>query len=264
MVTHVFLAVPLGIVIGLSLGALGGGGSILTVPALVYVLGESAGTATAGSLVIVGSASLVGAASHAREHRVRWAPGLAVGVVGIPAAYAGSRLNAAVNPNVLLLAFAGLMVVAAGGMLWRQRPNRLAEPVSAPPVPARSAPGTAARVLGAGLAVGFLTGFFGVGGGFVIVPGLVFALGYRMPVAVATSLLVIAINAVVSIVARAGHSHFDGAVLVPFIAGAAAGALGGRLVTDRVSARTLARWFAALLLVIAAYVGVRALSALHG
>jgi uncharacterized membrane protein YfcA len=262
-VTHALLAIPLGIAIGVSLGALGGGGSILTVPALVYVLGESAGTATAGSLVIVGTAALAGAASHARERRVRWRAGSAFGVAGIAAAYLGSRLNAAVDPNLLLLAFAGLMVVAAAAMLWRQR-NGGDDTKSDVPAKARSTAGTALRVVGAGLLVGFLTGFFGVGGGFVIVPGLVFALGYEMPVAVATSLLVIAINTVVALIARVGHSTFDLLVLVPFIVAAAAGALGGRRVADRVSPRTLTRSFALLLLVIAAYVAVRAVIALHG
>lgn len=261
--TRVLLAIPLGIVIGLSLGALGGGGSILTVPALVYVLGESAGTATAGSLVIVGTTALVGAVSHAREHRVRWRAGFAVGVAGIPAAYAGSRLNAAVNPNLLLLAFAGLMVVAAGAMLRRQRSNGPAGAGDASPGEPRSGLATGGRVVGAGLVVGFLTGFFGVGGGFVIVPALVFALGYAMPTAVATSLLVIAISTVVSIIARAGHSTFDLVILLPFILGAAGGALAGRQVTDRVSARTLTRSFALLLVVIAAYVAVRSLTALR-
>ncbi|GAC1341119.1 MAG: sulfite exporter TauE/SafE family protein [Candidatus Dormibacteria bacterium] len=260
--THVLLAIPLGIVIGLSLGALGGGGSILTVPALVYVLGESAGKATTGSLVIVGSAALVGAVSHARERRVRWGPGFAVGVAGIPAAYAGSRLNTMVNPNVLLLAFAGLMVVAAAGLLWRQRSNRSAAAPDALRSVPRSRVATGVRVVGAGLVVGFLTGFFGVGGGFVIVPGLVFALGYPMATAAATSLLVIGINAVVSLIARAGHGAVDIAILVPFVLGAAGGALAGRQVTDRVSKRTLTRAFALLLLVIAAYVGVRAATSL--
>lgn len=112
--------------------------------------------------------------------------------------------------------------------------------------------------------MGFLTGFFGVGGAFVIVPGLVFALGYAMPVAVATSLLVITINTVVALVARIGHETFDVAVLVPFILGAAGCALAGRRVADRVSPRTLTRSFAILLVVIAIYVAVRALIALRG
>ncbi len=259
--SHALLAIPLGVAIGLSLGALGGGGSILTVPALVYVLGESAATATAGSLFIVGSASVVGAASHARQHRVRWRAGLGFGAAGVAAAYAGSLLNAAVNPNVLLVAFSGLMVAAAAAILWRQRSSR---PVAAASASTPSSLGTVGRVIVAGLAVGFLTGFFGVGGGFVIVPGLVFALGYEMPVAVATSLLVIAINTAAALLARAGRSTFDFAILLPFMVAAAGGALAGRRVADRVSPRTLTLSFAVLLLVIAAYVAVRALGALTG
>ena len=258
---HAVLAVPLGVAIGLSLGALGGGGSILTVPALVYVLGESATTATAGSLIIVGSASLVGAASHARQHRVRWRAGAAFGVAGIPASYAGSLLNATVNPHVLLIAFAGLMVVAGVAMLWRQRSSTPVAAVPAQPAPTVS---TVTRVLVAGAAVGFLTGFFGVGGGFVIVPGLVFALGYEMSIAVATSLLVIAINTIVALVARIGHDTFDLMVLIPFAVGAVAGAVAGRRGAEHVSQRTLTRIFAGLLFVVAAYVAVRAGTALHG
>ena len=115
------LAIPLGLLIGLSLGALGGGGSILTVPALVYVLGQSPVAATTGSLVIVGITALTGMVAHARAGRVRVGQGLLFGVLGVAGSWYGSRLSASVAPAVLLAAFSVLMLVVAGVMIARQR-----------------------------------------------------------------------------------------------------------------------------------------------
>lgn len=254
------LAVLFGLVIGLSLGALGGGGSILTVPALVYALGQSPRQATTASLVIVGITALAGAVGHARAGRVRWVAGSAFGLAGIAASVAGTFANRAVDPNVLLLAFAGLMFVVAVAML--RRGNRPEGVLSALPARRASTGATVGRVIGAGLIVGFLTGFFGVGGGFVIVPGLVFALGYSMPTAVGTSLLVIAINSAGALLARIGGATFDWAVIVPFTAAAIVGSLAGKRVADRVPAAGLTRGFVVLLLLLAVYVAVRSVSAL--
>ena len=99
---------PGGLLIGLSLGALGGGGSILTVPALVYVLGQSPVAATTGSLVIVGITALAGMVAHARAGRVRVGQGLLFGVLGVAGSWYGSRLSASVAPAVLLAAFSVL------------------------------------------------------------------------------------------------------------------------------------------------------------
>ncbi len=279
----IFAAVGLGILIGVSLGALGGGGSILTVPALAYVLGESAHAAITESLVIVGITSVVAAAGHARVRRVRWGSGIVFGLVGVASRH--------VNPNALLLAFAVLIVVAAGGMLRRTRaqtrvparPEPVATGVSAgstsaadtrsslhsspdssPIGPPRGSGGdqavrsnAALKIIIAGLAVGFLTGFFGVGGGFVIVPALVTVLGYDMPVAVGTSLLIIAINSAASLAARAGSETLHWSIIIPFTVAAIAGSLAGRRVADRVSGTTLTRAFVALLIMVAAYVAIR-------
>jgi uncharacterized membrane protein YfcA len=128
MTAFYILAVPAGLLIGLSLGALGGGGSILTVPALVYVLGQSAHGATTASLVIVGVTSLAGMAAHARAGRVRFGSGLIFGGLGTVGSLAGARLSAGVNSDVLLAAFAVLVLIAAGAMLARAagagRPRR--------------------------------------------------------------------------------------------------------------------------------------------
>ena len=269
MTTAVVLG--LGLLIGLTLGALGGGGSILTVPALVYVVGQDPKAATTSSLFIVGMSALVGAISHARSGRVRWRVGVAFGVTGVAASFAGTALNRLVTPDLLLLGFAGLVLVAAAGMFAK---SRRPEPVPAGGVPVasanephRPAPGrilVAVKVLGAGLVVGFLTGFFGVGGGFVIVPALTLLLGFAMPEAVATSLVVIALNSVTALLARAGSTHFDWAVILPFTATAIVGSLAGKRVADRVRGDTLTRAFAVLLVLVALGTAASSLVALAG
>ncbi len=261
-------AIPLGLVVGIALGALGGGGSMLTVPALVYLLGEHPRAATRASLLIVGITALTGTVGHARDGRVRWLPGLVFGVVGIGGSLLGSRLNTLVNPNVLLLAFAVLMLVTSGAMLWRQHASGAGESSSATPATVVSGAlhQTARRVAGiavAGTVVGFLTGFFGVGGGFVVVPALVLALGFGMGEAVGTGLLVTAINTVVALTARGWTAPFDWHVVAPFTAAAMAGSLVGNRVASAVPAATLVRAFAVLLVCVAVYVGARSLLALR-
>jgi uncharacterized protein len=261
-VTFSLLALPLGLLIGVSLGTLGGGGSILTVPALVYALGENPRQATTTSLVIVGITALTGTIGHARSRRVRWGPGLVFGVVGVGGSLLGSTLNKLVNPNVLLLAFAGLMLLAAGAMMHRQRSaqRESAHPSAPTLVAARGL--TVRRVVAiavVGTSVGFMTGFFGVGGGFVVVPGLVLALGFRMGEAVGTSLLVIAINSAVALAARGGVIAVDWGVVIPFTATAMAGSLLGNWVAGRVPASVLVRAFAGLLVLLALYVAMRSI-----
>jgi len=291
----VLLAIALGLLIGLSLGALGGGGSILTVPVLVYAIGQSAQDATTGSLVIVGITAAVAAVGHAHSGRVRWGAGVAFGATGVVASLAGTRLNAHVAPNVLLVCFAVLMIVAAGAMLAKTmvpaRPSEATADAEAAQLRQPAAVGTSARgsrplgagsgaaggttpaphgrgraavavkVLLAGLVVGFLTGFLGVGGGFVIVPALVLSLRYDMPTAVGTSLLVISLNSVVALLARGGHESFTWSVIVPFTLAAIAGSSGGKRVADKVSGASLTRAFAVLLLAVAAYLLLKALFA---
>ncbi len=285
------LTATLGLVIGLSLGALGGGGSILTVPALVYVVGQGAKAATTSSLFIVGLSSLIGAVGHHRSGRVRWGTGVVFGITGIAASFAGTAVNRLVRPDVLLLAFAALIVVAAAGMFAKtrareRRPEHApamvgaggdAGAVSAAPVEVpvevpdqEPAAGRArnwrraGKVLAAGLAVGFMTGFFGVGGGFVIVPALTLALGMAMPEAVATSLVVIAINSGAALLFRAGSAHFDWGVILPFTAAAIVGSLAGKKVADKVNARSLTRAFAVLLVAVAVYTATQSVLGLVG
>jgi uncharacterized protein len=288
-------AVGLGLLIGLSLGALGGGGSVLTVPALVYVVGQDAQIATTSSLFIVGISALVGALGHARSGPVRWGVGVAFGVVGIAASYVGTALNRLVDPDMLLLAFAVVVLAAATGMLVNtaKRADRPAterqlvyagsKPDGALPAAgdgprgasSSGAPETsrsgrrrsaaqAGKVLAAALLAGFMTGFFGVGGGFVVVPALVLALRMPMAEAVATSLLIIALNSTSSLVVRAASADFDWSVIVPFTLAAMAGSLAGKKVADRMSGTTLTRAFAALLIAVAVYTATSSIVGLVG
>lgn len=244
-------AVMLGALIGLGLGALGGGGSVLTVPALVFVLGESVPAATTGSLLVVGGTALGGALAHARNRSVRWDMALVLVATGAVCGIAGTELNRRLDPNVLLLCFAVILLAGAAAMLLMP---------GARPTGHRSAAGL--RVGGAGALVGFLTGLLGVGGGFVLVPVLVLGLGLAMPVAVGTSLVVIAGNCVAALAYRGIQPDLHWEVLAPFGLAALAGAVLGAALARRVSSAALTRAFAGLLVAVAAYVGLRSGAAL--
>lgn len=271
------LASPLGFLIGLALGALGGGGSIVAVPALVYIAGQEPAAATTTSLLVVGTAAVVGMVGHARAGRVRFAAGTVVGVAGIGGSLAGSALNRTVDGDLLLLGFGLLVLVAAWRVVTgcpsctRVGEERAVEG-DGPPVGAGSGvavlvdrrvdAATALRVVLVGTAVGFLTGLFGVGGGFVIVPALTLVLGFTMPQAIGTSLLVIAVNAATALAARLGTSGVEWSVALPFTAAALAGVLAGSSLAGRVDAGALVRWFAASLVALSVYITTTALASL--
>ncbi|MBQ0826358.1 sulfite exporter TauE/SafE family protein [Streptomyces tagetis] len=242
--TALLLALAAGAVAGVALGALGAGGSVLTVPALVWLLGFTPAAATTASLVVVIVTSVTALAGHARAGTVRWRSGLLFAAAGVvPAAVAGA-LSARVPEQVLTLMFAVLAGAAALAMLRRRAP-RAGTTASAP----RAAGAGAA---GAGAGLGAVTGFLGVGGGFLAVPALVSVLAVPMGAAVGTSLLVVLVNAVVALGARAGTAaHLDLAPLLPFLAAAVLGAWDGRRLAARVSAGTLRRIFGSVLLAVA-------------
>jgi uncharacterized membrane protein YfcA len=265
------LASPLGFLIGLSLGALGGGGSILAVPALVYAAGQDPKAATATSLLLVGSASLVGMGTHWRAGRVRVSTGIVFGLTGIGGSLAGSALNHRVDPDVLLLGFAGLVCVAAWRMLTGcPTCTNLGEARELTPGTGTTATLQRQRVelrtvlflIVAGTAVGLLTGLFGVGGGFVIVPALALGLKLPMPQAIGTSLLVIAINSAVALTTRIATTSIDWHITLPFTVAAVAGVLSGGKVADRLDPERSLRWFAGLLVAVAVYTGISAAIAL--
>ncbi|MDX2169936.1 MAG: sulfite exporter TauE/SafE family protein [Deltaproteobacteria bacterium] len=265
--TRGLLASPFGLLIGLSLGALGSGGSILAVPALVYAAGQSVQDATFTSLVLVGTSALTGIHPHWRAGRVRLATGVVFGLTGIGGSLAGTALNRRLDPHLLLLAFSGLIVVAAWRMLTGcptcTRVGEARELAVRPAVGARPALDArrALEVLGAGSVVGFLTGLFGVGGGFIIVPALTLVLGLAMPEAIGTSLVVIAINSGLGVLARLG-GHVDWHVAVPFTIAAVLGVqLGGALAARLNPTRSL-QAFAAGLVAVALYTATQAIRAL--
>ena len=272
------LASPLGFLIGFALGALGGGGSILAVPVLVYAAGQSPADATTTSLLVVAGASVFGLVGHWRAGRVRLLSGTMFGLVGIGGSIVGTSLNRRLDGDVLLAGFAVLIVVAAWRMLTGcpscTRVGEAAALAGGPTggtavvsgttttaVAARTSELTLERVLlvlAVGTGVGFLTGLFGVGGGFVIVPALTLALRFPMPQAVGTSLLVIAINAAMALGARGGPAAVDWSVGIPFTVAALAGVGTGVRAAARLPAQTLLRWFAVLLVAVAVYTGVQA------
>ena len=259
------LASPLGFLIGISLGALGGGGSILAVPALVYAAGQSPKHATTTSLVLVAVTAMVGIIPHWRAGRVRPVSGFTFGLAGVGGSLLGSHWNKAADPNVLLILFSALMLIAAYGM-WRRvsttkaatMPRSVgaaAAPVTTPSV--RFDPMTILKVVVAGTVVGLLTGFFGVGGGFVIVPALVLALGFSMPDAVGTSLLVITINSIVALTTRLQTGSIEWGTVIPFTIASLIGVVVGSRLAGRRHSSSLQRWFVGLLVVVAVYTAVR-------
>ncbi|MEE1742521.1 sulfite exporter TauE/SafE family protein [Streptomyces sp. BE147] len=244
--TSLILAVTAGAVVGLALGGLGGGGSVLAVPALIYALGLSPAAATTAGLLIVIATSLTGLLAHARDGAVRWRTGALFAAAGIvPAAVAGA-LSVRIPAAVLTVAFAVLATVAAVRML---RPRPLPQAADggrgAGPVPAR-------RAAGAGAGLGAVTGFLGVGGGFLAVPALVTFLAVPMTAAVGTSLLVITVNSTAALATRlATPAALDWAVIAPFTAAAVLGAWDGKRLASKVSTDALQRVFGGVLLAVA-------------
>ena len=269
---------PVGVLIGLALGALGGGGSILTVPALVYLLGQAPATATSGSLVIVGVSAAVAMISHLRLGRVDVGTGLTFGALGVVGTYAGSRLSAQLPGAWLLTAFGVLLLVVAALMERRARrpagtPSAAALVAQPPAVEAGIEPDSADVALGhrarwprvvlAATGVGLLTGFFGVGGGFAIVPALVLTLGFSMPRAVGTSLLVITVNSATAFASRLTvQVDLDWTVIGVFTALVMAGSLLGAQAAHRLDPRLLGRAFTLLLAAVALYTLARSLPGL--
>jgi hypothetical protein len=243
------LGLPLAALIGLSLGLLGGGGSVLTVPALVYVLGFAAKPAIAMSLPVVGIASLVGAGLHWRLGNVRVRTALAVGVPAMIGAFAGAKLAVLLTGAVQLALLALVMLAAAVSMLRGTRGLRRPDGEAEFDAPARLA-----VLVPVALGIGVLTGLVGIGGGFLVVPALVLLARVPMRQAVGTSLLVIAMNSASGFAGHLGTVHLDWSFLAGFTTAAIAGALAGTALGSRVPQAALERGFAAFLLTMGAFV----------
>lgn len=224
---HLWLAVLLIAAMGLVLGLLGGGGSILTVPILVYVLGIEAHAAISLSLILVGATALLGAFLHQEAARVAWKDGLLFVCFGAPLNFLGAELSRHVSSTLLLLLFGVLMGIAGTAMLFKRKEPKGTEPRNIWPV------------VIAGAAVGFLAGFLGVGGGFMVVPCLVLFLHIPIKSATGTSLLVIAANSALALV---GHRHslrVDAVLLCELVAPALLTTYLGVKLTEKLSAQQL-------------------------
>lgn len=282
--TGEIIAVALGLLVGLSLGALGGGGSTLAVPILVFVAGLDAQDATTASLLVVGVASAIGVVSHFRNGNVRLGAGLAFGAAGIVGSRIGLVLNRSLDENALLLAFSVLIVFVAVRMyrsVDTTKPTSDAfdasvsgdssdeDHVDLPAAPDTAGVSTLNRaatttrfelsaaaivkLAGAATAVGLLTGLFGVGGGFAVVPALTLLLKFPAKQAIGTSLVVIAINAAIALAMRSGDLDFDWAVVGPFLLTVTLGVIVGTRIAKGIDADRLTRAFAVMLGAVAIY-----------
>ena len=252
----ILAAVAFGAAIGLSVGLLGGGGSVLAVPVLVYVLGQSVHQATTASLVVVTGGALAGGIAHHRAGRVCWRHAAIFTVAAVPGIFAGTSVGDHVADQVLIGAFSAVMAAAAL-LTWRKAGN----PSPAPHVrPSGTCPPLRiAKDAAAGLAIGFMTGFFGVGGGFLIVPMLAIGLAFSMRLAVGTSLAIIAATSAIGLVAHlaAGRAP-DPGITVAMTAACVVAAVGAASFAGRVPQRRLGRGFALLVATVAAYLFISA------
>lgn len=228
------LTVALAVFVGIALGLLGGGGSILTVPLLAYVAGMDAKQAIATSLLVVGVTSAIGAVSHARAGRVQWRTGLIFGAAGMAGAYLGGVLARFIPGTVLLIGFAVMMIATAIAML-RGRKNAV-ESAGLQRIPV-------VKVVAEGLVVGLVTGLVGAGGGFLVVPALALLGGLPMPVAVGTSLVVIAMKSFAGLGGYLSSVQIDWALALMVTAAAVAGALIGARLTALVNPDALRKAF---------------------
>ncbi len=238
------LVVVLSVLVGVSLGLLGGGGSILTTPILIYGVGLEPKAAIATSLLVVGITSLAALAPHARAGNVEWRTGLVFGAAGMVGAYGGGVLAGYLPARLLLLLFAGMMLATAVAMFRGRR---------APESPSAHARSTG-KIVAEGLVVGAVTGLVGAGGGFLVVPALVLLGGLPMNKAVGTSLLVIALKSFAGYAGHASHETIDLGLAATVSLAAVFGSFGGSLLATRVSPESLRRGFAGFVLVMALFV----------
>ena len=245
------VAAVAGVAIGAALGALGGGGAVLAVPVLVYLVGEDVHTATTTSLLVVAMAAVAGGVGQAERGQVCWPQVALFAPAAVVGSVAGSIANEAVGATALLLAFAGVMLAAATFM-WRRADGRDPGPLAACP------PLHRARTLAAGLGVGALTGLLGVGGGFLVVPLL--ALGLRFPLrrAIGTSLVIVGVISLAALAAHLAHGgrSVDVGVALAMAGACATGAVWGSRLGPRLPQRALGRGFAGLLGATAVFVVV--------
>ena len=249
-------AAVLAVVVGISMGLLGAGGSVLTVPIFVYVLGVGAKPAIAMSLGVVGGTALIAALSHLRGRNVSFRVAAIFGPAAMVGAYFGAGLATYFSGRAQLIGFAVVVLTSATLMI---RNARTSPPESAvlgmPHIDARAA----VLLVLQGLAVGVLTAIIGVGGGFIIVPALVLIAGLPMRIAVGTSLVIISLNALSGFAGYLGRTEIDWQLVGSFTALAAVGTVAGSFWSRRVPQARLKQIFAYVLIAVALFVLYRTL-----
>jgi uncharacterized membrane protein YfcA len=254
---HYFLALLSGGTVGFTLGLVGGGGSILAVPLMVYVVGvRSPHVAIGTSALAVAANALIGLANHAWHRNVNWRCGLTFAGAGVLGALAGAALGKAIDGHKLLLAFAALMLVVAV-LTWRSRGAEGLDSVTCNR-------DNLAKVLGYGFGTGGLSGFFGIGGGFLIVPALKASTAMGVHRAIGTSLVAVAAFGIATTGSYAVSGLIDWPLAGTFVLGGALGSFAGTAVSRRLAVRKrgLNLLFAALIFVVAAYMAVRSIATL--
>lgn len=238
------VVLALSVLVGVSLGVLGGGGSILTVPILVYVAGMDAKQAIASSLFVVGVTSAAGAISHARAGRVKWRTGVLFGAAGLVGGFLGGMLGGHLPGDLLLFAFALMMLAASAAMIRGRRIDETKQQEELPVF----------RALLIGLAVGLVASLVGAGGGFLVVPALALLGGLPMAVAVGTSLLVIAMNSLGGLAGYLSSVQLDWGLVLAVTAAAVLGSLVGGRFVGRIPEAALRKGFGWFVLVMGAVV----------
>jgi uncharacterized membrane protein YfcA len=247
------LALGSGMVVGLSLGVIGGGGSVLAVPLLVYLVGvRDTHVAIGTSAFAAGVNALVNLLGHWRRGHVKWPCAATFAAAGVTGTLAGSHLGKGFDEQKLLFLFAFVMAAVGLAMLWRR--------ASAGDPLVRINPAIATRLLVIGLLTGFVSGFFGIGGGFLIVPGIMFASGMPIINAIGSSLFAVSLFGFTTAASYALSGLVDWSLAVELIAGGMVGGIIGIRISSRLGARRrmLEKVFAVVVLALAVSVAIRA------
>jgi len=255
-ITQILLALLSGGVIGVVLGLVGGGGSILAVPLLVYVVGiGSAHEAIGTAAVAVAANAAIGLAGHARAGTVKWRCAIVFAVAGMAGAGAGAEIGKLVDGKQLLMLF-GLLMIGVGLSMLRKRRTASAPDVR---LSRETAPVLLPRLVPIGFGVGLAAGFFGIGGGFLIVPGLIAATAMPLALAVGTSLVIVTALGLTTATSYALSGYVDWGLAALLIVGGVAGAAVGMVLGRGLAARKglLERLFASIVILVGAYVAVR-------
>lgn len=225
-------ALLLALLIGLSLGLLGSGGSIITLPVMVYIAGIPVSQAVGMSLVVVGGTSAVGSYLRFRQGEFAGRPAAIFALSGMIGAFFGAKLTHLLAPNALMLVFGILMIVVGSALLRRRTVESGIKSCHL------------WRCLGVGVTVGVMTGFLGVGGGFLILPALILFAGVEMKPAIGTSLAIIAFNSLAGVAGQLRYVSINWSLTLGFLAAAIAGMFGGQMLVSKLSSQLLQRGFA--------------------